>query len=450
MTILSDFPYQDVLVLGLAKSGSAAAKLLHDSGVNVRVNDLKAEKEDVYLQELKSKGIEVITGNHPLDLLDHIELIVKNPGIPYENPLLAEALKRNIPIITEIELAARLTGDRIIGITGSNGKTTTTTLTYEMLKQGGKKVKLAGNIGEVATEVARIAEPDEELVMELSSFQLMGIETFKPRISVILNLFEAHLDYHKTFTNYKEAKGNIFSNQSSDEFVIYNADDKAVTDLVSKAKSVKVPFSSKHKVEEGAWADEKYVYFKTERVVSREEIVLVGNHNFENILAAVAIAKLSEVENNAIQKVLHTFSGVKHRLQYVDTIEGRSFYNDSKATNILATTKALTSFKKPIILLAGGLDRGNEFDELIPCLSHVKGMVLFGETASKLEKAGKKVNIPYIIKVDNMEEAVSAAYRLSAEEDVILLSPACASWDQYKTFEQRGDLFIKHVQKLKE
>lgn len=448
MKKLNDFPYKNVLVLGLAKSGSAAAKLLHDSGINVKVNDLRAEEDDVYLQELKGLGINVVTGSHPLSLLEETDLVIKNPGIPYENPLLEEAAKKKIPILTEIELAGRLIGDRIIGITGSNGKTTTTTLVYEMLKEDGKKVKPAGNIGEVATEVARNAEENEQLVMELSSFQLMGIDTFKPKISMILNLFEAHLDYHKTFEKYKEAKGSIFKNQTSDDFLIFNKDDEAVTELANRSKAQKIPFSVKFKQVDGAWTDEQFIYFKEEKIVNREEVVLVGNHNLENILAAVAAAKLSGVKNSSIQQVLRTFSGVKHRLQYVKNINGRFFYNDSKATNILATTKALSSFQKPLILLAGGLDRGNDFKELTPHLSNVKAMVLFGETASKLEDAGREANVPKIVKVNDMEEAVRKSFELSDEGDTVLLSPACASWDQYKTFEERGNLFIDNVQQL--
>lgn len=448
MKTLTNFPYKNILVVGLAKSGSAAAKLFHDSGINVKVNDLKADENDHYLQELKSLGISVVTGSHPLDMLDNVDLVVKNPGIPYENPLLEEALNREIPIITEVELAGRLAENQIVGITGSNGKTTTTTLVFEMFKKNGENVKLAGNIGAVATEVAREAADDDLLIMELSSFQLMGIETFKPRISIFLNLFEAHLDYHHTFENYKEAKANIFMNQGPDDLLIFNKDDKTVTGLVQQASAKKIPFSIKSKHIEGAWVDERYVYFKEEKIIGLEEIVLVGSHNLENILAAVAAAKLSGVRNDSIQKVLRSFSGVKHRLQFVKKIKGRFFYNDSKATNILATSRALASFQKPVILLAGGLDRGNDFDELIPHLSNVKSLVLFGETASKLEETGKNVGIPSSVKVKDMEEAVNVAFNLSKEGDTILLSPACASWDQYKTFEERGDLFIEKVEQL--
>ncbi|GAA0613058.1 UDP-N-acetylmuramoyl-L-alanine--D-glutamate ligase [Virgibacillus siamensis] len=449
MKKLTNFPYSNALVLGLAKSGTAAARLLLQNGVNVRVNDKKSDKQDEEIRELQTMGAEVITGSHPLSVLDGIDLIVKNPGIPYDNPLLIEAEKRRLPVITEIELAGRMVESSIIGITGSNGKTTTTTLVTEMLRRSGQPVEVAGNIGFVASEVAQTLKEDEKMVLELSSFQLMGVQSFKPKIAVLLNIFEAHLDYHKTFENYKNAKSNIFANQDADDFLVYNADDPVVCDAVQKAASQKVPFSLQKRLENGAWADGSNIYFKSEPIASRDAIALVGDHNLENILAAMCVAKLSGATNNGIRQVLSSFTGVKHRTQFVDRINGRLFYNDSKATNILATQKALASFRQPVILLAGGLDRGNEFDELLPYLNYVKGMVLFGETAGKLEKVAEQAGISFVTCAETMNEAVTIAYRQSAEGDVVLLSPACASWDQYRTFEQRGDMFIQAVHTLK-
>ncbi|WP_164669095.1 UDP-N-acetylmuramoyl-L-alanine--D-glutamate ligase [Virgibacillus doumboii] len=448
MKKLDNFPYSNVLVLGLAKSGTAAANLLLQNGKNVRINDKKVTDNDKIVQELKSKGADVITGSHPLSVLENIEIIIKNPGIPYDNPIIVEAETKDIPVITEIEIAGNLVESSIIGITGSNGKTTTTTLTTEMMAKSNQPVKVAGNIGYVATEVAQTLKDDEKMILELSSFQLMGVKTFKPKIAVLLNIFEAHLDYHKTFNNYKNAKCNIFVNQTQDDYLIYNADDPVVSEAVSDAKSFKVPFSLNKRLENGAWVDESSVYFRNEKIIDRSEIVLVGNHNLENILAAVCAAKLSGANNHGIREVLTTFSSVRHRLQYVESIDGRLFYNDSKATNILATQKALSSFKQPTILLAGGLDRGNNFDELIPYLRNVKGMVLFGETKEKLKKTAGDAGVELIKTTDNMEEAVKEAYNLSERDDVILLSPACASWDQYSTFEERGDMFIQAVHTL--
>lgn len=448
MKKLDNFPYSNVLVLGLAKSGTAAANLLLQNGKNVRVNDKKATVNDETVQALKSKGAEVIAGSHPLSVLENIEIVIKNPGIPYDNSIIVEAIKNDIPVITEIEIAGNLAESPVIGITGSNGKTTTTTLTTEMMERSNQMVKVAGNIGYVATEVAETLEAGEKMILELSSFQLMGVKTFKPKIAVLLNIFKAHLDYHKTFNNYKRAKCNIFVNQTADDYLVYNADDPVVSEAVTDAESIKVPFSLKKKQMSGAWVDESSVYFRDEKIIDKREIVLVGNHNLENILAAVCTAKLSGATNQGIREVLTTFSSVKHRLQYVESINGRLFYNDSKATNILATQKALSSFHQPTILLAGGLDRGNNFDELIPYLKNVRGMVLFGETTEKLQKTAADAGIKLVKAATNMEQAVKQAYELSKQEDVILLSPACASWDQYRTFEERGDMFIQAVHTL--
>ncbi|MBY7143723.1 UDP-N-acetylmuramoyl-L-alanine--D-glutamate ligase [Virgibacillus sp. NKC19-3] len=448
MKKLTDFNYTHVLVLGLAKSGTAATKLLLANNKNVRVNDMKTSEDDAIVQELVSIGAEVVVGSHPLAVLADIEVIVKNPGISYENPIVLEAQNRNIPIITEIELAGRLVEESIIGITGSNGKTTTTTLTEKMLAASNQPVKVAGNIGTVATDVAGSLAKEEKLVLELSSFQLLGIEKFKPKIAVLLNIYEAHIDYHKTFDNYRNAKYALFKNQTSEDYLVYNADDSNVMDGVKYAKSKKVPFSVNRKCEDGAWIDDENIYFKDEKIMNRKSVVLVGTHNLENILAAVAAAKLSGASNKGIQEVLATFSGVKHRLQFVDKLNGRFFYNDSKATNILATQKALSSFHQPIILLAGGLDRGNEFTDLIPFLKNVKGLITFGETADKWKSLAEGIGIPVIKNASDVTSATLKAYQFSEEGDVILLSPACASWDQYRTFEERGDMFIQAVHTL--
>lgn len=447
MNQLKQFPYQHVLVLGLAKSGTAAAKVLLKNNRNVRVNDGKKEGNEQIAKELNSMGAEVVIGSHPFSVLDGMEIIVKNPGISYDHILIKEAEKRHIPVITEIELAYRLTDNPIIGITGSNGKTTTTTLTSQILEQDKKPVQTAGNIGTVAAEVAETMVDHEWLLLELSSFQLLGVQKFRPKISVLLNIYEAHLDYHKTFDNYQIAKSNIFRNQTEQDYFVYNADDPVIKSQLSKVNAKRVPFSTTETLLNGTWVDEKAIYYKQEHIIDRKEIVLVGEHNLANILASVTVAKIIGVDNASITKILTTFKGVKHRLQYVANINERLFYNDSKATNILATQKALRAFDQPIILLAGGLDRGTSFNELKADLNHVKKMVLFGETAEKLNKIALELGIESMI-VNSMEEAVNKAYKGSQENDVILLSPACASWDQYPTFEQRGDMFIDAVHKL--
>ncbi len=439
-----------ILVLGLAKSGLAAAKLLHRMGGSVTVNDRNSLEENEAAAELNSLGIRVVDGGHPVELLDeHFDYIVKNPGIPYSIPFLQLAMEKGVPIITEVELSAWITTSPFVAITGSNGKTTTTTLIHRMLQESGKNPKLAGNIGTVSCEVAEKSDGHQPIVIELSSFQLLGIETFRPRVAVLLNLFDAHLDYHGTREEYGAAKARIFMNQTEEDFAVVNYDDAEVVELARGTKAKTVYFSIGQQLEEGAYVHDGGLYMKGTEIISLEDITLPGKHNLQNILAAVAASKLTGADDEAIRRVLTTFTGVEHRLQFVSEINGRKIFNDSKATNILATTAALSAFEQPVILLAGGLDRGNGFDELIPYLDRVKGVVAFGQTAEKIKDSAEKAGIKHIKLVDNVEQAVPAAYELSARGDVILLSPACASWDQFKTFEERGDMFVKCVHKLK-
>ncbi|GHH96466.1 UDP-N-acetylmuramoyl-L-alanine--D-glutamate ligase [Neobacillus kokaensis] len=450
MKQIKTYHHKKILVLGLAKSGVTAASLLHKLGAFVTVNDKKPFSENPEAQGLLEQGIKVICGEHPIELLDEgFELIVKNPGIPYENPLIQSAIEKGIPVITEVELAYQISEAPFIGITGTNGKTTTTTLVYEMMKAGNKRPLIAGNIGTVASGVAEKAAMEDTIVIELSSFQLMGIKTFNPKIAIVTNIYDAHLDYHGSKEDYIAAKANITKNQTEDEFLIINADQAETMDIARHSNARIVPFSTKKVLKEGACIQDGWICFDNEKVMPIADIALPGTHNLENILSAVAAVKLSGVDNSSIHEVLTSFTGVRHRLQFVAELDGRKFYNDSKATNILATIKALNAFQSPVILLAGGLDRGNEFDELIPFLKNVKTMITFGQTAPKLERIGQLAGINVIKRVDNVDKAVPAAFANSNPGDVILLSPACASWDQYKTFEVRGDIFIDAVHKLK-
>ena len=443
------FKHKKVLVLGLAKSGVSAASLLHKLEAFVTVNDQKPLSENPEAQGLLQEGIKVICGSHPIELMDEgFQYVIKNPGIPYHNPLIKKAMEKNIPILTEVELAYLISEAEMIGITGTNGKTTTTTLLFEMLREDNQKPLIAGNIGTVASEVAQKAKKDEKMVVELSSFQLMGIEEFAPHIAIITNLYDAHLDYHGDLTEYWKAKSNITKNQTENDYLIINGDQEHVHEAISFTKAQVILFSTQKVVQGGAYIKDRAIYFKEERVVELDSIVLPGAHNLENILCAVVACKIYGVSNDSIKKVLSTFGGVKHRTQFVKEVKGIKFYNDSKATNSLATKSALDAFNSPTILLAGGLDRGNEFDDLIPYLSNVKTLITFGETSAKLVKTGEAAGIQTIIPVDNVEKAVPVAYEHAKEGDIVLLSPACASWDQYRTFEQRGDIFIEAVHKL--
>ncbi|MGM8214382.1 UDP-N-acetylmuramoyl-L-alanine--D-glutamate ligase [Bacillaceae bacterium W0354] len=448
MKTLQQFPYQNVLVLGLAKSGDAAAQLLHDSNVPFKINDLKRIEENDIARKFQQLGVEVVTGKHPIDLLDGVDLVVKNPGIPYYNEIVSEAVKRNIPIITEVELSFYLFDGPIIAITGSNGKTTTTTLIYELLKEANLNPLIAGNIGQVATNVARSQKKGQPVVIELSSFQLKAIEKFKPDVAVLLNITEAHLDFHKTMDDYLHSKLNITLNQTNKDLFIYSKDYELIQSAANQSKAQKLAFSVEEYVPNGISLKDDRIYYQGEFIIDRSDVTLPGQHNLENVLAAIGVCKHFNISNDQIKKVLQTFTGVKHRLQYVKNFNGRKIYNDSKATNVAATLKAIHAFKEPIVLIAGGLDRGNEFDELISHFDNVKSCVVFGQSSEKIVNAAKRQQFFNVKKVNNLIEATIEAYKISANGDVILFSPACASWDQFASFEERGDMFVDVVHKL--
>lgn len=449
----NQYTNKKVLVLGLAKSGYYAAKLLFELGAQVTVNDAIDLAQNDDAKELEALGIMVISGSHPENLLEAgFDLIVKNPGIPYTNPVLVKADKLALPIITEIEIASAVMAAPIIGITGTNGKTTTTSIIYEMLsldRATGSAFAL-GNIGVPASKVALTLTEQDDAVMELSSFQLMGTPTLHPEIAVITNLYSAHLDYHGSQEAYEEAKINLILNQTTEDYVIYNADQPHLVEwMEEKAVAQKLPFSRERFLDKGICAVDGKIYFNQEEIAKVSDIFLKGLHNLENFLAAVGVAKVKGVSNKVIQQVLRQFQGVKHRTQYVREYEGRIFYNDSKATNIEATENALKGFNQPIILLAGGLDRGNAFDELVPALKeNVKALITFGETTEKMMDAANKAGISKIVQAEDVAAAVPEAYAVSEAGDVILLSPAAASWDQYANFEVRGDAFIEAIEQL--
>lgn len=451
MKKVTKFQNEKVLVLGLAKSGVSAAKLLHDLGALVTVNDGKPFNENPQAQELLEAGITVITGSHPIELVDEgFSLMVKNPGIPYTHPMVARALELHIPVITEVELAYLISEAPIIGITGTNGKTTTTTMIATILNENRTKrqARLSGNIGYPASSVAQEATNDDELVMELSSFQLKGTRSFHPHIAVITNLYEAHIDYHQTRADYVTSKWKIQANMTADDYLVLNWQQEEVRELAKTTQAQVVAFSTTEKVN-GAYLLDGNLYYKDELVMPADQLGVPGSHNIENALAAIAVAKLMHVENSAIQSALSQFHGVKHRTQFIKEIAGVRYYNDSKATNILATQKALAGFDlSKVVLLAGGLDRGNSFDALIPSLKGLKAIILFGETKDKLADAAKQAGITSITITENVETAVPIAAKLAQAGDIVLLSPANASWDQYPNFEVRGDKFIAAIEKL--
>lgn len=450
MKRVTEIQGKKVLVLGLAKSGEAAARLLVKLGAVVTVNDGKSFEDNPAAQALVEEGLTVVCGDHPLELLEEgFDCVVKNPGIPYTNPMVAAAMEKGLPVLTEVELAYWVSEAPIIGITGSNGKTTTTSMIAAVLEAGGLSPKLCGNIGFPASEVAQEAVKEDTLVMELSSFQLMGIQRFRPHIAVITNIIASHLDYHGSMEEYLAAKWRLQEQMTGQDYLIFNADQEVLRELSLETQAQLVPFSVVSEVE-GAYQKDGKLYFRGEYIMSVADIGVPGSHNVENALATIAVAKLSGVSNEALVEALSHFGGVKHRLQYVTTLNGVQFFNDSKSTNILATQKALSGFdNQRVILIAGGLDRGNEFDELVPDIRGLKHMVVLGESAERVKRAADQAGVVYTDAKD-VADATGIAFDHAVEGDVVLLSPANASWDMYANFEVRGEEFLATIASLKE
>jgi UDP-N-acetylmuramoylalanine--D-glutamate ligase len=449
---MMDFRGKNVLVLGLARSGAAVARLLHSQGARVTVNEVKKREQlGPEVDELEGRGISLVLGDHPDDIVNSsLDLIVKNPGIPYSAAPVRKALALGIPVVTEVEIAYLFCKAPILGITGSNGKTTTTTLTGQILEEAGLQPVVAGNIGRALSEIVPSVRDDQWVVAELSSFQLMGTQQFRPRVGVLLNIYEAHLDYHGTLSAYREAKSRLFANQQPDDIAVLNADQPLVLELTPSIRARLFPFSRCQVLEEGVFVREGKVMVRRdgrEQVVCLvSEIALPGEHNLENALAAVAASLSVGAEPEAVRAVLMRFRGVEHRLEYVCTKEGVDYYNDSKATNSQAALRAITSFSRRVVLIAGGLDRGDDFHALIPALQkHVKAVVALGQSAEKFLLAAEKAGIPRRVRVSGIEEAVHVAKSLAEAGDIVLLSPACASWDQYRSFEERGRIFKQAV-----
>ena len=433
------FKDKKIFVLGMGKSGKSVAKLLAQDN-HVLITDVKCDNlEEV--KELEELGINVIITKDQTSIFDDsYDYVVKNPGVKLDHPIVLMAKKFNIPVITELEVAYRYLPEvKIIGITGSNGKTTTTTIAYEFLKTAGVSVHLAGNIGlPLCDQIADIKKNDV-LVVEVSSHQLVNLDKFKADIAVLTNLFQVHLDFFGTYEKYKLNKLRIFNNQDENSLAILNKGDEEVCELTKGLKAKKIYFSSKGEAD--IYIDNGSIIYNHEKVVELSDIRVKGIHNYENIMAEFNIS------NQVIREVLNNFAGVEHRIEFVTKLNGREFYNDSKATNVDSTITALKSFDNEVVLILGGLDRGHSFDSLLPYLKHVKHIVCYGETKDRIKKFADENHIDVTV-TNNLEEATHAAYNISLEGDTILLSPACASWDQYKSFEERGDEFKKIVSSL--
>lgn len=439
-----------VLIIGFARSGAAAANLLQSEGARVTVSDPKLDIMDEKVKALKANDVQFTT-DQSVELLNNVDIIVKNPGIPYTIPILVAAQEQQIPIVVEVALAQQYIQKNWVAVTGSNGKTTTTEMISSVLRtQPGKgHVLVAGNIGTPVSEVAPQMTADDVLVTELSSFQLTGMPAPKPHIAVLTNIFGSHLDFHGTRANYVAAKMNITKYQTANDFFVVNYDKEEWRQLAEQTKATIVPFSREGFSEAGTYLKAGNLYYQQEVIMAANELGVPGTHNIENALAAIAVGKLMGIDTESIAKALKSFSGVEHRLQFVGKFYDRQVYNDSKATDIEATEMALSGFNVPVVLLAGGLDRGDDQMRLLTAIKqHVKGLIVFGETADKLAEVGKTIGIP-VVHAKDAPSAVEPAFELSDAGEVILLSPAAASWDQFPDFETRGNLFVDAVKNFK-
>jgi UDP-N-acetylmuramoylalanine--D-glutamate ligase len=440
-----------VLVVGLGKSGIASALFLADRGARVAVSDTKSEEElPREIPLLLDRGIVVEAGYHGERTFKEQQLIVISPGVPADVPQLLQARQAGIPVIGEVELAARYLKGKIVAITGSNGKTTTTTLAGEIITAGGRDALVGGNIGTPAISFVETATDESWIVLEVSSFQLETIETFHPKIAVVLNVTPDHLDRHHTFANYTAAKTRIFENQTSSDFAVLNADDATCVAMANKTKAAVYWFSRQRAVEHGAFVRGDSIIWRdadNEQVVMLiAEISLKGAHNVENVLAAVCAGMLAGVDPADIRRTVANFKAVEHRLEYVATIRGVQYYNDSKATNIDATIKALESFPSGIHLILGGKDKGSDYSVLNPLLEkRVKRVYTIGSSAAKIES---QVRGAEVVSAGTIDNALRRSSESAMPGDIVLLAPACASFDQFVSYEHRGRVFKDLVKQM--
>src|SRR6266536_287329 len=441
-----------VLVVGLGKSGVASALFLKSRGARVTVSDSKPEAElrnEILL--LLDHGITVETGGHGDRSFRGQDLIVVSPGVPFDAPQLVQARAIEEPVIGELELAARFLAGPIVAITGANGKTTTTSLAGEIVVAGKFATLVGGNIGTPAITLVDQAKSQTWIVLEVSSFQLETIVTFRPRISVILNVTPDHLDRHKTFANYVNAKARIFENQKPDDFTVLNADDATTAGLADRTRAQLFWFSRKKSVERGAFVRDAHIFFRDgqreREIMPLAEIPLKGAHNLENVLAGISIGALVGCEPGRIREAVRNFKAVEHRLEFVAKIAGVDYYNDSKATNVDATIKALESFPANIHLILGGKDKGSDYTVLNDLLrQRVKRVYTIGAAADKIQS--QIMGAVEIVGAGKLEAAVKSAAISAIPGDIVLLAPACASFDQFQNYEHRGRVFKDLVRGL--
>ena len=447
------FENQKILILGFARSGYEAAKILIQRGNEVVLNDNKQEElqDQDKIEELRSMGVKFVFGSHPDDLLDSsFDYLIKNPGVPIHHKYVLKARELGIEVINEVEMAYRLfpKNVKLVAITGTNGKTTTTSLTYAIVKEAfGKRAFLAGNIGYPLSSILNQLQEGDIVVMEVSCQQLENLSTFHPNIAVMTNLSPAHIDFFGSYEVYKKVKAKLFKNQTEKDVAILNVENPDVLDETKRILSVKKFFSSENSIN-GCYLDGRDIYYYDKKILSRDDIRIAGIHNVENVMAALMVAKELNISDEIIVDVVRNFKGVEHRLEYVDTVNGRKFYNDTEATNIKCTQIALSSFDEPTILILGGLERGQNFFELSDYLKHVKSIIAIGQCRERILQFARMLNIS-AYSYEFLKDGFKKAYEISDSGDVILLSPASASWDQYKECEIRGAEFKKYVYDLK-
>lgn len=438
----------NVAVVGMAQSGLAAADFLIGKGAKVRAVDSKplAELKGA-ADELARLGVEFRQQSD--GALTGVDLIVISPGVPMDAPELETARKRGVRVIGEVELASEFLAGRTIGITGSNGKTTTTALVGHILREAGVPVQVGGNIGKAVTAMIASSSPEQWNVLELSSFQLETIECFRARVGVCINVTPDHLDRHRTFQVYADAKARLFETQGAGDFAVLNADDETCRDYARRTRGETVWFSTRDEQNPGVWADAAYVYSNGNVFMEIREIPLRGRHNVENVCAAAASARLAGVPLEKIAAAVRTFPGVEHRIEFVRTLNGVGYYNDSKATNVDATMKAIEAFDGALWIILGGKDKGSDYTVMIePLRAKAKAALLIGAAADKIEhQLAPGVRL---IRAGTMAEAVRIAHESAAPGDTVLLAPACASFDQFQNYEHRGRVFKELVRDLEE
>ena len=439
------FENNNIVILGMARSGYEVAKYLAKRHNKITINDLNTNQNEEHIKELEKLGVKIVLGSHADDLINKdVNYLIKNPGVPIDHKYVLKAKELGIEVLNEVEVSARLMRKdvHLIGITGTNGKTTTTTIIYEILKEKFKdKVHLTGNMGYPLISFLDKFKKDDFIVMETSSQQLENLDKFTPEVAVLTNVSEAHLEFFKTYDHYKELKKRIFKNHTKDNLAIINRTDEESLKLTKDIKSNKVYFSDSK--DDLCYIEKENIYYKGKKIIDTKEIILKGMHNYQNIMAAIIVAKHYGVEDEIINKVVKKFKGVEHRLEFVKELDGKKYYNDSKATNLVSTQIALKSFDKDILLILGGYERGQDFKELIPYLDNVKVILAIGENRERVKKELSNYNV--IVK-ETLKEAMKNIK--DYDVDIVLLSPASASWDQYKKFEDRGEEFKNIVNSL--